>query len=94
MSFKDIADLARDPGFSARLAAGLAKEALAKSSDPLVDQILKSPDVGQAWFMPLVSAAPGFDAQYATGGQFAIDDNEILSAIQASWQRVFDLYQS
>jgi hypothetical protein len=44
-------------------------------------------------FMPLVSAAPGFDDKYLTDGQLAISDNEMLSAIQANWQRVFDLYE-
>jgi hypothetical protein len=93
MTFQDTANLARDAEFNARLGAALTVEALAKPPDYLVDQILKSPGVGSAWFMPLVSASPTFDTQYATGGQLAIDDNEVLSSIQASWQRVFDLYE-
>ena len=92
MAFKDVAALATDREFSARLAAALAKEALAKPSDYLIDQILTNPSVGAAWFMPLVSAAPSFDDTYLTGGQLAISDGQILAAVQASWQRVFDLY--
>lgn len=92
MAFRDAAALATDREFNARLAAGLTKEALAKPSDHLVDQILKSPDVGAAWFMPFVSGAPGFDTEYLAGGQLSIDDNQLLAAIQASWSRVFDLY--
>jgi len=93
MAFKDVAALATDRDFAARLAAGLAKEGLAKAPDYLVDQILKNPSAGAAMFMPLVSAAPGFDDKYLTDGQLAISDNEMLSAIQANWQRVFDLYE-
>lgn len=92
MAFKDVADLAVDRDFAARLGAALAKEALAKPSDHLVDQILKNPSAGAAMFMPLISAAPGFDVKYLTGGQLAIEDNDLVAAIQASWQRVFDLY--
>ena len=94
MAFKDVASLAVDREFNARLAAALAKEALAKTSDHLVDQILKNPSAGSAMFMPLVSAAPGFDDKYLVGGQLSITDNELLSSIQANWQRVFDLYDT
>ena len=92
MAFKDVAALATDRDFAARLAAGLAKEGLAKAPDYLVDQILKNPAAGAGMFMPLVSAAPGFDEKYLTGGQMSISDNELLAAIQADWPRVFDLY--
>lgn len=92
MAYKDVAALATDRDFNARLAAALAREALAKPSDYLVDQILMNPSVASAWFMPLVSAAPAFDTQYLTGGQLAIDDTQLVAAIQAAWQRVFDLY--
>lgn len=93
MTFQHAAELARDSGFSARLAAALAKEALAKASDYLVDRILMNPDVGAAWFMPFVASAPTFDEKYGAGGQLAITDGEMLSAIQASWAQVFALYE-
>lgn len=93
MAYRDIANLARDAQFSARLGAGLASEAVLKESDYLVDQIMMNPDVGAAWFMPFISVAPGFADQYADGGQDAVDDAELLSAIQAAWPRVFALYQ-
>ena len=93
MAYRDIANLARDQQFSARLGAGLASEAVLKASDYLVDQVMMNPDVGAAWFMPFVSVAPGFADQYAEGGQDQIDDAELLSAIQAAWPRVYALYE-
>jgi len=93
MTYQDAAQLARDPMFGMRLGAALAKEAVGKPSDYLVDIILKNPDVGAAYFMPFVASAPGFDETYGQGGQGLITDGELLSAIQASWQRVYDLYE-
>ena len=93
MSYQDAAELARDSIFGMRLAAALAKEAVGKPSDYLVDQILRVPDVGAAYFMPFIASAPGFDEAYGSGGQGLIDDGQLLSAIQANWQRVFDLYE-
>ena len=42
--------------------------------------------------MPFISSAPGFGDQYAQGGQEAIEDSELLSATQAAWPKVADLY--
>jgi len=92
MTYQDVANLSRDTIFAARLGAGLASEAALKTSDYLVDAIMKDPAGGSKMFMPFVSVAPGFADQYAESGQDAIDDGEILSAIQACWQRVYDLY--
>jgi len=92
MTYRDIANLSRDTIFAARLGAGLASEASLKTSDYLVDAIMKDPAGGALMFMPFVSVAPGFADQFAVAGQDAIDDAEILSAIQACWPRVYDLY--
>lgn len=94
MTYQDAADLARDPIFGQRLGAALAKEAVGKPADYLVDIILKNPDVGSAYFMPFVASAPGFDQTYDQGGQGLITDAELLSAVQANWQRVYDLYEA
>jgi len=93
MTYQDAAELARDPMFGMRLGAALAKEAVVMPSDYLVDQIMTLPDVGAAWFMPFVASAPGFDETYGQGGQGLITDGQLLSAIQASWQAVFDLHE-
>lgn len=90
MSYADIAALTKDAEFSDRLGAALCSEAAPKS-DELSEQILRSPVYGTQLFMPLVSAAPGFASAYASGGQEAIDDGMILSAVQASWDRVAGL---
>lgn len=94
MSYEDVANLAKDQDFSARLAAGLTTEAMGKVEDPLGDLILKNPPVGASMFIPLVSSAPGFGDAYASGGQLAITDGMMLAAIQAAWPRVSNLYDS
>lgn len=90
MTYAQTAALAADQDFTHRLAACLTTEAAPKS-DELSDTILRSPLYGAQLFMPMVSSAPGFADAYAGGGQEAIDDAMILSAVQASWDRAADL---
>lgn len=90
MTYAQTADLAADQEFARRLGAALTTEAVPKT-DALSDQILQSPSYGAQLFTPIVSAAPGFTDAYAAGGQEAIDDPMILSAVQASWERVASL---
>jgi hypothetical protein len=87
MAYEDVAKLARDPDFSARLGASVATEARGKS-DPLSDKVLGMIDMGATMFMPAVASSPGFDTKYASGGQEMITDGDLLSAVQASWDRV------
>ena len=94
MSYEDVANLAKDGDFASRLAAGLTNEAVLKTGDALADVILKNPPLGASMFIPLVSSAPGFGAKYATGGQESITDGDLLSAMQAFWPRVTELYDS
>jgi hypothetical protein len=94
MGYADVANLSKDSDFTERLAAGLTGESVLKTGDALADLILKNPPIGASMFMPLVSSAPGFGDKYASGGQESITDGEILSAMQAAWPRVTDLYDS
>lgn len=88
MSYADNAALGLDSAFVYRLGAALGVEALSRS-DPLSNTILAQPSSTSAFlFMPAVSSAPGFGDMYATGGSEAISDGDILSAVQASWERV------
>jgi len=90
--YEDVYNLGTDPRFRNRLAAGLTTESAVKTNDPLAEQVLRSPEATALWFMPLVSSAPGFGDQYAAGGQEAIEDAELLSAMQSAWPRVSELY--
>lgn len=92
MSYQDEANLAKDPQFAERLGAALATEAKSKGTDDLPALILRNPAEGARVFMPLVSTAPGFGAQYAQDGQAGISDGMILSAVQAYWNKVSDIY--
>jgi hypothetical protein len=92
MSYLDQANLADDSTFQRRLAAALANESAVKTGDDLADLVLRSPTQGANMFMPVVASAPGFSDAYATGGQDAITDGQLLSAIQAGWSRVAGLY--
>jgi hypothetical protein len=90
MTYAQTADLASDTEFNRRLSACLTTEAVPKT-DELSDQILRAPTYGAQLFSPIVSAAPGFADAYGAGGQEAIEDGMILSAVQASWDRVAGL---
>lgn len=92
MTYQDIYDLGVDTAFRARLTAALTTESAAKTDDPLGDQIMRNPDGTAVWFMPFIQSAPGFGDKYATSGQGAITDGELLAATQAAWPKVADLY--
>lgn len=88
MSYLDNARLGQDSDFIFRLGAALGVEALART-DLLSDKILtQSPNASSDLFMPAVSSAPGFGELYASGGQEAITDEDMLAAVQAAWERV------
>lgn len=88
MSYADQAALAADFAFQQRLAAALASESKPKTDD-LAQQILRNPMFGQQMFMPFIASEPGFDTPEGSSG---IDDAQMLSAIQANWDRVAALY--
>lgn len=93
MTFADTAALAADGEFRARLGACLTTEALGKTGDPLADLIIKNQSFwGIALFADTVAAAPGFGDKYAAGGQSAISDGDMLSAVQADWDRIAALH--
>lgn len=92
MSYQDEANLAKDPQFAERLGAGLASEAKGKGTDDLPALVLRNPAEGARIFMPLIASSPGFGAEFADGGQASISDGEMLSAIQANWDTVSDIY--
>jgi hypothetical protein len=88
MSYATQAALAKDPDFQARVTAALVNEAVLKpDSDVLAQAIIRSPGMPAQTFVPVVAAAPGFGDK---PDQSAITDPELLSAVQANWQRVTD----
>lgn len=88
MSYEDQAALASDGEFNSRLSAALTTEGRSKTTDPLGQLVMNSPQHGVTVFMPFVSSAPGFADKYGTGGQASITDGDLLSAVQASWADV------
>ena len=88
MTYADQAALAADQDFRERLSSALVTEGRARVTDPLGKLIMNSPQQGVSVFMPFVSSAPGFADKYASGGQSAVTDGDILSAVQASWADV------
>jgi hypothetical protein len=93
MAYEDVAALTVDQEYQARLGAALMTEALGKPGDALADALLAGgPFLGQSWFGPAVAASPGFGDKFATGGQSAITDGDLLSAVQANWTRMAGLH--
>ena len=92
MTYQTQYDLSQDPQFAERLSAALTTEAKARGTVDLAALVLRNPAEGARVFMPVIASAPGFDALYASGGQEAITDADMLSAIQANWQLVSDVY--
>lgn len=93
MAFADVAALAIDPDYQARLSACVYTEALAKPGDKFSNQIIKlGPNFATACFGPTVAAAPGLGDLYAGGGQAAVTDGDLLAAVQANWARVAALF--
>jgi hypothetical protein len=93
MTYQDNANLAADQQYQKRLAAAVYIEALGKpAGDKLGDVILKSqPYTASSIFGPTVASAPGFGEKYAASGDAGITDGDLLSAIQANWDRLADL---
>jgi hypothetical protein len=93
VSFADTAALGADPDYQARLSACVFTEALGKADDSFADTVIKG---GPPWavsvFGPTVASAPGLGEKYATGGQEAVTDGDLLSAVQGSWDRLAGLY--
>jgi len=88
MTYQSQADLAVDAEFGARLGAALTGESRGRPADPLAKVILNYPQQGVSWFMPFTASAPTFADKYAGGGQSAITDADLLSAVQADWAAV------
>jgi hypothetical protein len=91
MTYQQIADLGKDEAFLERLAAAVTEQAKSHS-DYAAESSLRSPSQGATMFMPFVSTEPGFAAAYGEGGQEAITDGMMLSAIQANWDAVNTLW--
>jgi hypothetical protein len=93
MAYSDIAALQSDADFNSRLAACVIDEALGKPASYFTDLLLRnSPSFASSVFGPTVASAPGFGDKYSTGGQVEITDQDLLSAVQASWDRLAALY--
>src|SRR5512144_30759 len=93
MSYASSAALAADPEYLARLSFCVLGEATVKPSAPFTDQlIVNGPPFAATVFGPSIATAPGFGEMYETGGQAAISDGDLLSAVQASWDRIAALY--
>lgn len=88
MTYLDQAALAADEEFSRRLSSALTTEGRANVADPVAGLVMNSPAQGVSVFMPFISSAPGFADKYGAGGQGAVTDGDILSAVQASWADV------
>jgi hypothetical protein len=84
MGYAERAAMKVDPDFRGRLDACTLNEAAGKpAGDSFAEAILTRPNYGLEAFMPWVMSAPGFDVDPAT-----ITDGMLLSAVQASWDRV------
>ena len=92
MTYQDQASLSLDTAFQQRLAAGLAQEAKSRGTTDLPALVMRNPAEGARVFMPVIASSPGFDVAYADGGQEMITDLQLLSAMQANWQLVSDIY--
>ena len=93
MTFADTAALAADTDYRSRLAACVVTESLGKPDDQLADDVLRNgPGFAVNVFGPAVASAPGFGDKYASGGQEAVTDGDLLSAVQGSWARLSDVY--
>lgn len=89
MAYSDMAALAVDPDFIARLSQCVCEQAQTPGHDDATGQAaLRSPAMASTMFMPFISTAPGFGDAYATGGQESITDGMVLAAVQAKWQDV------
>lgn len=92
MTYQDSANLAADIQYLERLSACVTTEAIPKPADQFVDQVLRNPGFASQAFAATVAVAPGFGDKFAMGGQSAVTDGDLLSAVQASWDRIAALY--
>jgi len=88
MSYAEMSGLAKDQEFAGRLASAVCEQAKGRKTKYVAQAALRSPETGASMFMPFVSTEPGFSDAYGEGGQAAITDGQILSAVQANWDRV------
>lgn len=88
MSYTDSAALASDPEFIGRVNACVTTEASPKT-DGFSQRIMVSWGWGATAFMPFLVSSPGFDKPQAE-----ITDGDLLSAVQANWERVASSYPS
>jgi hypothetical protein len=93
MTYEDTAALAADPDYGRRLAACVVTESLGKPGDQLADDVIRNgPGFAVNVFGPTVASAPGFGDKYAAGGAAGVTDPDLLSAVQASWERLAAVY--
>jgi hypothetical protein len=93
MTYSDTAALASDPDYLSRLAACVITESLGRPGDALADAVIgNGPGYAARVFGPTVAAAPGFGDKYAGGGSAAVTDGDLLSAVQAGWDRLAGVY--
>lgn len=93
MGYSDMGALGKDDDFQARVAACVCEQAQTPGHDDIVAQrALQSPAFAVSMFMPFVSTAPGFGDAYASGGQAAVTDGMLLSAVQAKWGDVVNVW--
>jgi hypothetical protein len=92
MSYKDVAALDADPDWQTRVAACCFEQAQIYHNDGRADiaTLANTVLVGEPpeTMRQYISFAPGFAATYASGGQEAIPDGDVLAATQAAWPTV------
>jgi hypothetical protein len=92
MTYQDSANLTADQEYQRRLQACVTNEALLKPDDAFADKLLTTPMLAITAFAPTVAVAPGFGDKYVAGGQAAITDGDLLSAVQSLWPRMSELH--
>ena len=102
MSLQSQAQLAMDPKFQQRVQASATEQANIFKDDGRADfvslskTVLRSPMSVLPTFWNMIAAAPGFDLTVDLGNDTIdsskVADEEILSAIQASWPTIAGLY--
>lgn len=96
MSYADVAALDADEAWRTRVGACCFEQAQVYVNDGRPDIATLATTVLVGGEVPdtlrqYISYSPGFAAAYATGGQEAITDGELLSATQAVWPTVAGL---
>lgn len=97
MAYQDQANLAADGEFFQRTQACTQEQAAIFVNDGRADiaslarRVLADPGLA-SWFSWPLASAPGFGDKYASGGQAAILDEEVLAAVQAAWPLVAGIH--